>query len=231
MVAARGTDNALWTRLSTNGTTWWDWRSRGGVLSDSPAASATKDVVTVTVTGTDGRRYSVDTQNGNNDTGWTTWALNRGREIPLGTNILTTNAANGGRVLAALDASRPDVLRLRTGFTNFSYTELGEYVNRGVRTVIFNSTDEVWDVDNMIWQMFGKDIGGGTIANWCAIQQKVTCFFEVGNEPDRVFAWYNKREWQPGEPGSYWDPYQVKYRANQLIDRFNAQYRYTRGSA
>ena len=42
VVAARGTDNALWLRMMHNGT-WGDWASWGGALSSSPAVSGTAD--------------------------------------------------------------------------------------------------------------------------------------------------------------------------------------------
>jgi hypothetical protein len=42
VVAARGTDNALWLRMMHNGT-WGSWTSWGGVLTSSPAISGTAD--------------------------------------------------------------------------------------------------------------------------------------------------------------------------------------------
>lgn len=80
IVAARGTDSALWLRMRHNGA-WGRWMSWGGVLTSSPAISGTSDGrIDVFARGTDNAI-------------WT-------RTLPVG-GTLTRWRSIGGRVTTA----------------------------------------------------------------------------------------------------------------------------------
>jgi hypothetical protein len=88
VVAARGTNNALWLRMMHNGT-WGKWTSWGGVLTSSPAISGTSDGrIDAFARGTDGAV-------------WT-------RALPAG-GTLTRWRSMGGRVTTA--PAVPNTLR------------------------------------------------------------------------------------------------------------------------
>ena len=70
VVAARGTDNALWLRIMRNGT-WGKWTSWGGVLSASPAITVGSDSrIDAFVRGTDRALWTRALQAGGSLTAW-----------------------------------------------------------------------------------------------------------------------------------------------------------------
>ncbi len=100
IVFARGQDNALWFNTIAYDNGFSGWRSLGGIFYDDPAAFTNKlgnAKVSAAVTGTDGQRYERSTGDSHNFLEWT--ELEKGRYVPLGTNILSGDNASGGQRL------------------------------------------------------------------------------------------------------------------------------------
>jgi 1-phosphatidylinositol phosphodiesterase len=63
-VFARGPSNAIWTTWQSAGSAWHSWASIGGVAWSRPVVSASGCDVTVSVIGTDGKKWSRTRHNG-----------------------------------------------------------------------------------------------------------------------------------------------------------------------
>ena len=160
IVAARGTNNALWLRMMHNGT-WGRWTSWGGALSASPAISGTSDGrIDVFVRGTD---HAI----------WT-------RTLPFG-GALTPWKSIGGRVTTA--PAVPNGLTevyaagtdhaiwanfgsgwKRLGGRTYSAPAIG-YIPQSNGAFVY-----VRGTDNALW---GNAIGGGASSGWRKIGGKL----------------------------------------------------------
>lgn len=219
----RGTDNALYSKWSTDGNAWNGWNGLGGVLGDAPQAYGVNDVVAVSVTGSDGytkyMQYTTST-NGSTHSGWL--AAN-GKEIPLGSAFMSKTYPYD---TALAELRYPEVVRARMfhGLGNntpiLSAAMLDQMVLRGVRTMIITTRDEIKDVADFNTQIFGIDIGGKTVAGWCAAQTKAKCIIELGNEPDRVQHYY--ASYPNGTyTADYFDPWKTRWRALDILNDFD----------
>ena len=160
VVAARGTDNALWLRMMRHGT-WGSWTSWGGVLTSSPAISGTADGrIDVFARGAD---LAV----------WT-------RTLPGG-GALTPWRSIGGRVTTApaVPNTLTEVYAAGTDHAVWVYTGSG-WRSLGGRTYSAPAVGYipqsnggfvlVRGTDNALW---GNGIGGGGSTGWRKIGSRL----------------------------------------------------------
>ena len=159
IVAARGTDNALWLRMRHNGT-WGRWTSWGGVLTSSPAISGTSDGrIDVFARGTDGAVWTRTLPAGGTLTRWRSLG-GRVTTAPAVANTLTEIVATGtDHAVWATDGSG----WTRIGGRTYSAPASGYIPQSNGGFVLIRGTD------NALW---ANGIGGGGSTGWKRIGSK-----------------------------------------------------------
>jgi hypothetical protein len=154
IVAARGTNNALWLRWMKGGT-WGKWTSWGGVLTSSPAISATVDGrIDVFVRGTDRAVWTRTLPAGGTLTRWRSLG-GRVTTAPAVPNTLTEVYAAGTD--HAVWVKFPGSAWKSLGGRTYSAPALGYIPQSNGGIVLVRGTD------NALWE---NGVGGGGSTGW-----------------------------------------------------------------
>jgi hypothetical protein len=160
IVAARGTDNALWLRMRHNGT-WGRWTSWGGGLTSSPAISGTRGGrIDVFVRGTDGAVWTRVLPAGGRLAPWRSIG-GRVTTAPAVANTLTEVYAAGTDHAVWANAGRG---WSRIGGRTYSAPAAGYIPQSNGGFILIRGTDSA---------LWANGIGGGGSTGWRKMGSKL----------------------------------------------------------
>ena len=166
-IFVQGTDHALWYS-HWGGTKWSAWKSLGGVLTSSPAAtSPTSGVLDVFVRGTNGGLYEKTSTNGGSS--WSAWT-SLGGQIASGTGPAAYSSGAGHLDVFVEGTNGALYHKSYTGTWSGWQSLGGSLTSSPAATSTSAGVIDVFarGTDGAIWQKTTTN-GGGSWSNWASL--------------------------------------------------------------